>query len=70
MVVLARANVCAIALIDFPSSLSFKMVYFSLMDSSLVCILVIPFYTTITSLQWQNSKLKLRVDIERYLLFE
>ena len=42
MVVLAMVNVYAIALIDFPSSLSFKIVYFSPKDSSLVFLLATP----------------------------
>ncbi len=40
MVVLAMANVCAMALIDFPSSLSFTIACFSPIDSSLVFMLV------------------------------
>ena len=57
IVVLTMANVCAIAQIDFPSSP---------IDSSLVFMLVMP----LCSLQRQNQKLKVRVDIENYLLFE
>ena len=40
MVVLAMANVFAMALIDFPSSLSFIIACFLPIDSSLVYILV------------------------------
>lgn len=40
MVVLARANVCAMALIYFPPTLRFTIACFSLIDSSLVFMLV------------------------------
>ena len=42
MVVLAIANICAMALMGFPSSLSFTIAYFSPIDSSLVFMLVTP----------------------------
>ena len=40
MLVLAMANVCAMALIDFPSSLKFTIACCSPIDSSLVFMLV------------------------------
>ncbi len=43
MVVLAIINVCAMALVDFPSSLSFRVACFSPLDSSLIFMLVTPF---------------------------
>ena len=65
MVVLA--NVCAIALIDFPSSLRFTIACFSPIDSSLH-LHVQPFNSK-CSLQGKNPKLKLRADIQRFIVW-
>ena len=58
MVVLATANVCLMALIDFPPSLNFKYACFSPIDSSLDFMLS-TFLTLKRSLQNQNRKLRL-----------
>ena len=58
-------NACAMALIVFPTFLSFKMAWFSPKDSSLVFMMV---YHK-CSLHRQNPRLKPRVDIQNYLLF-
>ena len=67
MVLQAMANVFEIALIDFPSSFSVKIACFSPINSSLVGY---TFLTINAVCKGKNAKLKLRDDIQCYLLFE
>ena len=62
--VVVQPNACAMALIDLPSFLSFKMACFSPKDSSLDFMLV--FFKHKCSLHRQNPRLKPRVDHWRF----
>ena len=69
MVVLAMTNVYAMALIDFPSTLSFTIA-FLFTHRHLYGFLVGYTSNFNYNLHRQNPSLKLSIDVQHYLLFE